>query len=340
MKLRSIRAKAALAYMLSVVMLAPSLMAPSALAAFQETPEDAPAAEAQAPADETAASDETGEGAPADSADGAAADAAATDLEPAEGAEAEAAAADGEELAEEQLQEDPFAAESDWGRFQPVADLVEAGGPIIVILGLLSVVSLAIIIVKLTQFTILRVGDHKFVEKLSVMLQDGEREEALDILSKRRGVIARVMETALRGRIISSDEQHVREEVERVARAKLDGMERGLPLLSLIATISPLLGLLGTVLGMIEAFQQLENAGDRVDPAILSGGIWEALLTTAAGLSVAIPAAAFFTWLQRSVEVAGQHMEDAATRVFTAVIYEEASAGAEDDADSADKAAA
>ena len=221
------------------------------------------------------------------------------------------------------------------GRLQPVLDLIEAGGPVIVILGVLSVISLAIIIVKITQFTVLRTGDYKFVEKIAQQLKNGDQDKALEALTKRRGVTARVMETALRGRMLSSDETHVREEVERVARAKLDGLERGLPLLSLVATISPLLGLLGTVLGMIEAFQQLENAGDRVDPAILSGGIWEALLTTAAGLSVAIPAAAFFTWLQRSVEVAGQHMEDAATRVFTAALYEEAEAAR--DSDKADK---
>ena len=209
----------------------------------------------------------------------------------------------------------------DWGRLQPLANLIEAGGAVIVILVILSVVSLAIVLVKIIQFTLLRPGDHNFIEKASRMLQDGDDEGALDFVSRRRGVVARVMETALRGRQLGADEAQVREEVERVARVKLDGLEKGLPLLSLIATISPLLGLLGTVLGMIEAFQQLENAGDRVDPAILSGGIWEALLTTAAGLSVAIPAAAFFTWLQRSVDVAGQHMENAATRVFTSEIY-------------------
>ena len=65
----------------------------------------------------------------------------------------------------------------------------------------------------------------------------------------------------------------------------------------------------------------MEGAGDRVDPAILSGGIWEALLTTAAGLSVAIPAAAVFTWLQRTVDVTAQRMEDAATRVFTVELF-------------------
>ena len=228
--------------------------------------------------------------------------------------------------------------ERDWGRFQPVADLVEAGGPIIIMLGILSVLSLAIILVKVLQFAVLRAGDHRFVDKVAQMLADGNVHGALDFVSRRRGVVARVMETALRGRQLGARDEQVREEVERVARMKLDGLESGLPFLSLIATISPLLGLLGTVLGMIEAFQQLETAGDRVDPAILSGGIWEALLTTAAGLSVAIPAAAFFTWLQRTVDVAGQHMEDAATRVFTSDIYATRSRNADNDPDEEDEA--
>ena len=258
----------------------------------------------------------------------------AVEEEAVEGEEGAELAAEGDaEALDATAAEDPLAASQGPGRFQPVVDLIEAGGAIIIILACLSVVSLAIVIVKVVQFMLLRVGDHKFVEKIAQQLKEGEHQEALEVLTKRRGVIARVMETALRGRLLSPDETHVREEVERVARAKLDGLERGLPLLSLVATISPLLGLLGTVLGMIDAFQQLENSGDRVDPAILSGGIWEALLTTAAGLSVAIPAAAFFTWLQRTVEVAGQHMEDAATRVFTAALYEEA-ARKDDDKDS------
>ena len=212
-------------------------------------------------------------------------------------------------------------AERDWGRLQPFADLVEAGGAIIVILALISVAALAIILLKIVQFTVLRIGDRKFIGEVAQMLRRGEDQAALDFLVKHPGVVARVMETAVRGKILSGDEEHVREEVTRVAQVKLDGLERGLAPLSLIATISPLLGLLGTVLGMIAAFQQLETAGDRVDPAILSGGIWEALLTTAAGLTVAIPAAAFFTWFQRAVDAAGQHMEDGATQVFTASIY-------------------
>ncbi|MEM6827226.1 MAG: MotA/TolQ/ExbB proton channel family protein [Pseudomonadota bacterium] len=148
-------------------------------------------------------------------------------------------------------------------------------------------------------------------------------ERGLELLEAKPNPVARVMAAAVRGKADPKmEDQVVREEVTRVAQAQLDAMERGLALLSLIATIAPLIGLLGTVLGVIEAFQQMEGVGDRIEPAVLAGGIWEALLTTAAGLSVAIPAAVFFTWLQRSVDVEAQRMEDAATQVFTIPLYD------------------
>ena len=88
----------------------------------------------------------------------------------------------------------------------------------------------------------------------------------------------------------------------RQARNEIEGLRGGMRALELIAAVAPLLGLLGTVFGMIEAFRALEQAGSQVDPSLLSGGIWEALLTTAAGLSVAIPALAAFHWFDRSLE--------------------------------------
>ena len=203
-----------------------------------------------------------------------------------------------------------------------IVDLFQAGGPIIAILAVLSVISLAIILVKIVQFVALNVSARSFVQKAADKLKAGDLQGALSLLEHKRGPVARVMEAAVRGKAMGADDAVSREEVTRVAQRQLEGLEAGLPYLSLIATISPLLGLLGTVLGMIYAFQQLEGAGDRVDPAILSGGIWEALLTTAAGLSVAIPAAAVFTWLQRTVDVVSERMEDAATRVFTVSLFQ------------------
>ncbi|MDO6806083.1 MotA/TolQ/ExbB proton channel family protein, partial [Wenyingzhuangia sp. 1_MG-2023] len=84
-------------------------------------------------------------------------------------------------------------------------------------------------------------------------------------------------------------EAALREETLRLARIEVGKLTQGLRPLEVIANIAPLLGLFGTVLGMIEAFQAMEAAGSKVDPAVLSGGIWQALLTTAGGLAVAIP---------------------------------------------------
>ena len=113
-------------------------------------------------------------------------------------------------------------------------------------------------------------------------------------------------------------EAQSREETERFARRLLVEARSGLRALDVIATVAPLLGLLGTVLGMIEAFQALQDSGARADPSALAGGIWEALLTTAAGMAVAIPAALALAWFESLVDSVAADMEDLATRVFLA----------------------
>ena len=82
------------------------------------------------------------------------------------------------------------------------------------------------------------------------------------------------------------------------AETRFAKLERGLRFLDNVAQLAPLLGLFGTVLGMIEAFQSLQDAGAQVDPSILAGGIWVALLTTAVGLVVAMPAALILAWFE------------------------------------------
>ncbi len=79
----------------------------------------------------------------------------------------------------------------------------------------------------------------------------------------------------------------------------------------------PLLGLLGTVIGMIEAFQAMEAAGSQVNPSILSGGIWKALLTTAIGVAVAIPVSIIHSWFERKVEVQATFVQDDLEKLFT-----------------------
>lgn len=202
--------------------------------------------------------------------------------------------------------------------FERLTEWMQLGGPVLLILLVMSVVALAIILLKSYQFIVMRTSDTGFVDQVLKYYRAGYYEEALRILARRRNPVARVMDVAIVGHAREDLDEHlVREEVHRVATEYLERMRSYLRGLEVIGTLSPLLGLLGTVLGMIKAFQQLEQAGNRVDPAVLSGGIWEALLTTAAGLVVAIPALMMLNWFERVVQRVAHAIEDAATQVFT-----------------------
>lgn len=201
--------------------------------------------------------------------------------------------------------------------------LLELGGPVLITLMVLSVIALSIITYKSLQFIMLLGQGRSFVPVVLKHYRARHYEDALRILARRRSPVARVMDVAIIGHARADlKEFTVREEVERVAALYLERMRSFLRGLEVIGTLSPLLGLLGTVLGMIDAFQQLEYAGSRVDPGVLSGGIWEALLTTAAGLVVAIPTLAMLNWFERIVQRTAHEMENAVTQIFTAAVNE------------------
>lgn len=204
------------------------------------------------------------------------------------------------------------------GPWADALGLLDAGGPIMYVLAALSVITVAVVVYKLLQFAACRLWSRRGVARALDLWHAGRGGEAPPVLAAERSPVADVLLVALRHRLDPRiDGAEAREEAERVAALHVDRLTGGLRVLAVIATLSPLLGLLGTVIGMIDAFQALEGAGSRVDPSILSGGIWVALLTTAAGLIVAIPAAAAHQWLEGVVERAGRAMEDAATQVFT-----------------------
>ncbi len=196
-------------------------------------------------------------------------------------------------------------------------EFFEIGGPVSVILLVLSIVALTVTLMKLWQFCFVQLNARKFIEPALSKWKDGDYKSAEKILTESRSPIARVMQTAMYVINNKYNAELGREEVLRVATNEMVSARRYLKVLDLIATLSPLLGLLGTVFGMIEAFKRLEEAGSTVDPSILSGGIWEALLTTAMGLSVAIPVVFVLGWFEQRIAQFQVTMEDAMTRVFT-----------------------
>ena len=191
------------------------------------------------------------------------------------------------------------------------------GGPSIWAIAALSVVTLALILWKIWRLLLLGAWSRGSAHKAVAAWEAGDAQRALSIVAKRRGLRSRVVAAAIRARM-DLPEAAAREETTRVAKLQLAGAGTGLRALELIASIAPLLGLLGTVLGMIAAFQALQESGSRADPSLLAGGIWEALLTTAAGMAVAIPASAALTWFEAVVDGLRRDVEDAASRIFLA----------------------
>ncbi|RBI82594.1 MotA/TolQ/ExbB proton channel family protein [Rhodosalinus halophilus] len=196
-------------------------------------------------------------------------------------------------------------------------EFLARGGPALWAIATLSVLTVALILWKIAALLATGAWVRRGAERLIAEWQAGQEG------THRR---ARTGATGVRGRVVAAaiaalqalPGEAAREETARVARAELARLRDGLRALELIATIAPLLGLLGTVMGMIEAFQALQQTGARADPAVLAGGIWEALLTTAAGMAVAIPAAAALTWFESVAERVQTDIEDMATRVFLA----------------------
>ena len=204
---------------------------------------------------------------------------------------------------------------------------LDLGGPVVLVLVAMSVLALTIVFVKLWQFRRLRLGDRALARRALELHRSDRSAEALAVIEQARNPVADTLARALRGQRDHVPEDKVREEVLRHARDVLESARSGFRSLEVIASLAPLLGLLGTVLGMIEAFRRLEEAGSRVDPSNLSGGISEALLTSAVGLAVAIPVIAILNWLERRVERLAHEMESVVTRVFTVDLSDGAHGG-------------
>jgi biopolymer transport protein ExbB len=197
-----------------------------------------------------------------------------------------------------------------------LSGLVDLGGPVVALLLLMSLVALAVVIYKLGQFLRAGVGRHESLRRASAAFDRGARGEAIRLAEESRSHLAPVVLALLDRMGEAADSQGFHARVEAEAAERLDRLERGFRLLDSIAQVAPLLGLFGTVLGMIDAFQALQAAGDNVDPSVLAGGIWVALMTTAAGLAVAMPTALALTWLETRAEAERAFADGLIARAF------------------------
>ncbi len=210
---------------------------------------------------------------------------------------------------------------NDWGGsidFGRLGQLFEAGGPVVVILAVMSVIALTVALAKFVQFLAVGVGRGGAVRSALSIWASGDADGALVVLRGRGGAAARATECAIRHLAAGHGEAIAREDAAQVAENGLQGLRSYLRVLEATAQVAPLLGLFGTVIGMMGAFQALQASGGDADPAALAGGIWVALITTAVGLAVAIPAGLALYWFEGRIERETVLAETALTRVFTA----------------------
>lgn len=192
-----------------------------------------------------------------------------------------------------------------------LTELLTKGGMVMPLILALSVYVVAVILYKIYQFWSGGVFAIAFIDNVLEAVEDKKIAEAMNIAGNHRGPAARVIETTINaiGNRAISDDKRVRL-IESSAIREIRIYENHLKGLEMVANISPLLGLLGTVTGMVKVFAGISQTGSGVDPALLAGGIWEALLTTVAGLTVAIPALAAHYILESRIDTIRATLKD------------------------------
>lgn len=191
-----------------------------------------------------------------------------------------------------------------------IMETLGTGGPIVLVLIALSVLSITLIVVKTLQLWNVRSGGAARATAFE-QWRTGDKQAAQTAVAAGKSPADRVTAYAMGALSSGFKGPALDAELTRRGNEELAQMNSMIRMLELIAMISPLLGLLGTVLGMIQSFQELELAQGAANASVLAGGIWQALLTTAAGLLVAIPAAVGATLLSTRAESGAHQIESA-----------------------------
>ncbi|MDY6853204.1 MAG: MotA/TolQ/ExbB proton channel family protein [Thermodesulfobacteriota bacterium] len=184
------------------------------------------------------------------------------------------------------------------------------GGILVIPILLCSVLALAIFLERLIRFARIRIRESGLVEKVSQYMIEGEENKAIELVKGSNSPIARILEHALE--VKDQDREILDTVIVHTTDEEVRTLSSYLNVMATIGNIAPLLGLLGTVIGMIKAFMVIQEMGGKVNASVLAGGIWEAMLTTALGLSVALPTMVAHTYLVSRVDGFQAQMEDGA----------------------------
>jgi len=174
------------------------------------------------------------------------------------------------------------------------------GGWLMIFIGIFSLIAVGIFIERLMVLRKAKINLNAFLIKIRQYINKRDYENALIVCSNTPGPISKVLEKGIRLRGQSREE--IKDAIESAGRAEIYQLEKGFAALATISGVAPLTGFLGTVTGMIQAFMRIQELGGNVNATVLAGGIWEALITTAAGLLVGILTLLAYNFLVTKVQ--------------------------------------
>lgn len=196
-------------------------------------------------------------------------------------------------------------------------EFLEKGGILVIPILLCSAAALAIFAERIVRFAVLR-NRGKTVTGRVIESLDGEDRSGADAAARSsRSPMGRVLFQGLE--VMDQDRETLETVLTHAVDEEVRELSRYIQTLATIANIAPLLGLLGTVIGMIKAFMVIQDMGGKVNAAVLAGGIWEAMLTTALGLSVALPALVAHSILVGQVDRYEARLQDGVVRFLKSV---------------------
>ncbi len=198
--------------------------------------------------------------------------------------------------------------------------MIREGGPLMYLILLCSVIAFAVIIERIITLNRAKINVSAFMDKIIDAIRRNRIMAAIEMCDRTSSPVASIIRAGLLKQ--SASRQEIKEAMEEAALIEVPKLEKNLNILATLAHVTPLIGLLGTVTGMIQAFQVIqEKAGalSPVSPGDLAGGIWEALTTTVGGLSVAIPTLVAYNFLVTKVDGFVISMERASTELVQVV---------------------
>ncbi len=192
-----------------------------------------------------------------------------------------------------------------------------------------AVIGIAFIIERFITFARARVNPKRFVAQVISALKEGGVQAAAEVCNKSRSPVARILAAGLAkkdvGRRLQDKKAAIEDAIATAGASELAFLDRGMLVLAAVATVAPLMGFLGTVWGMIMAFDAIAIAGT-MEPSLVAQGISVALITTATGLAIAIPTAAFHVFFTSRVNTYTRSMEEASNALVDALVADAASA--------------